>query len=55
MSEETVFTYDRSRTYLQNFQEWMFLNREERELYNQEPLPAEEAEKLFSELYGDFK
>jgi len=53
--QEQVFEYDKKLTYLQNFRNWLWLNNEERELYKEPLLPAEEAEEIFSKLYGDYK
>ena len=50
-----MFEYDETKTYTLNFNEWHWLNTEERLLYKEEALSAEEAEELFDQLYGDFK
>lgn len=54
MSDES-FTYDASATFSINYQEWYFMNCEERDQYGEQRLTHEQAEKLFFELYGDQK
>lgn len=56
MSDDTiVFVYNKKITYLQNYREWKNLNDLERDAWRLEHLTAEEAEDIFSKLYGDYK
>lgn len=50
-----MFDYDKTKSYSLNFNEWLWLNTEERLLYKEEPLSADEAKKIFDQLYGNFK
>lgn len=52
---ENSFTFDKTKSHSQNFQEWYYLNCEERDLYNEPRLKQEEAELLFNNLYGESK
>jgi len=55
LTSQFEFKYDKGLSYLQNYQAWRTLNRQERDSWNDEQLSAEEAEQSFDNQYGNFK
>ena len=49
------FKYEKASSYLENYQQWRTLNQQERQAYGDEQLSAEQAEQVFSKMYGDYK
>ena len=50
---ENTFTFVPSKSHSQNFQEWYYLNCEERDLYNEPRLSEKEALSVFNTLFGN--
>ena len=62
MTNETIvftsqfdFKYEKASSYLEDYQQWRTLNQQERQAYGDEQLSAEQAEQVFSKMYGDYK
>lgn len=49
---QTQFTYQEERSHLENYQTWSYLNRKERELWNDVALTPEASWDLFNVYYG---